>query len=739
MGIMNLRKRGLMGLAFGMGVSALALSAAPAFAQETELPELIVTAQRRSENLQAVPLSVTVESAEKLQAIFSTGDDVVSLAARSPGLYAESSNGRAAPRFYIRGLGNTDFDLAASQPVSIIMDDVVMENVVLKSSPLYDLDQVEILRGPQGSLFGRNTTAGIIKFDSVKPSAETKGRATASYGDFNTFNFDGGLGGTIVDGKLEGRISALYQHRDDWISNSFTGQNDSMGGYDEKAARAQLLWTPTDDLSLLFNLHARDLDGTSAMFRGNILTKGSNSLNSSYKRDTVAYDGGGGNNQTYKGWGGSINAVADLGDVKVTLISAYEETHGASRGDIDGTAGPYTFNFGPGANVPGTTRFPSDTTDGLDSLSQWTEELRFSGGSTDSFAWQAGVYYFDGSFTINTNPGFPPIASVQQTNHAWAGFAHGTWALGEKLSFEAGARYTNDEKKLTVLSPTGVFAPVEVSDGKVSWDLSARYEFTDNVSAYVRVAEGFRGPSIQGRDVAFGTAPSTADSETVLSWEAGLKSELFDRRVRLNGAVFTYKIDDMQLTAVGGIANTTRLLNAHQGKAYGFEVDGEWLVNENLTLTAGYSYNHTEINDPNLTVAGCGNNLCTLLDPSAGNNNVYINGNPFPQAPEYIVDFTARYSLPVGDGGEVFAFTDWNQQGQTNLFLYRSKEFMTDGNFEGGLKIGYARTDGSWEAAVFVRNITDEDNIKGGIDFDNLTAFVNDPRIIGVTLTAKLK
>src|SRR5258708_5800320 len=110
LGIMTSRKQALMGLAFGMGVSALALSAAPAFAEDTTLPELIVTAQKRAENIQTVPLSVTVESAEKLQAIFVAGDDVVSLAARVPGLYIESSNGRVAPRFYIRGMGNTDFD-----------------------------------------------------------------------------------------------------------------------------------------------------------------------------------------------------------------------------------------------------------------------------------------------------------------------------------------------------------------------------------------------------------------------------------------------------------------------------------------------------------------------------------------------------------------------------------------------------------------------------------------------------
>jgi iron complex outermembrane receptor protein len=112
---------------------------------------------------------------------------VLALSSRVPGLFVESSNGRAAPRFYIRGLGNTDFDLAASQPVSVIMDDVVMENVVLKSTPIFDVEQVEVLRGPQGTLFGRNTTAGIVKFDSVKPSQTFKANGTVTYGSYGSW------------------------------------------------------------------------------------------------------------------------------------------------------------------------------------------------------------------------------------------------------------------------------------------------------------------------------------------------------------------------------------------------------------------------------------------------------------------------------------------------------------------------------------------------------------------------
>ncbi|MFY8139491.1 MAG: TonB-dependent receptor, partial [Caulobacter sp.] len=314
------------GLALSCGVAALTAAlatAAPALAQEATVSEIVVTAQKRSENLQDVPLSVAAVDGEELQTIAAGGDDILALAARVPALYAESSNGRIAPRFYIRGLGNSDFDIAASQPVSIIMDEVVMENVVLKSTPLFDLDRMEVLRGPQGTLFGRNTTAGIIKFDTIKPSDTLSARATASVGSFNTVTFDGGIGGPLSD-SLSARASVLVQHRDDWISNGFTGKNDVMGGFDEVAARLQFLFTPSDSLSALFNIHTRSLDGTSAIFRANVLTKGSNKLNGNYDRDRVFFDGGGGNPQAYDAWGSSLKIEYDLGDVTLTSITAFE-------------------------------------------------------------------------------------------------------------------------------------------------------------------------------------------------------------------------------------------------------------------------------------------------------------------------------------------------------------------------------------------------------------------------------
>ena len=179
---------------------AMVLPAPMAWAQETAaLGEVIVTAQRRSENIQDVPVAISTLSDSALDAIRSGGDDIRFLSARLPSLNIESSFGRAFPRFYIRGLGNTDFDLNASQPVSLVYDDVVQESPILKGFPVFDLEMVEMFRGPQGTLFGRNPPAGVIKFNSVRPSQERGGYVQASYGTHSSLNVEGAVGGALSD------------------------------------------------------------------------------------------------------------------------------------------------------------------------------------------------------------------------------------------------------------------------------------------------------------------------------------------------------------------------------------------------------------------------------------------------------------------------------------------------------------------------------------------------------------
>ncbi|WP_300526845.1 TonB-dependent receptor [Maricaulis sp.] len=710
---------------------------APAIAQDAQLETITVTTNRREESIQDVAASVTAASGEELAPFTEGGADILSLAARVPSLYAESSNGRVAPRFYIRGLGNTDFDLAASQPVSVIMDDIVQENVILKSFPLFDVAQVEIARGPQGTLFGRNTTAGTIKFDSVRPSEETDGYFSGTIGTLGTVNVEAALGGTIIEDTLTGRMSVMTQNREDWIDNAFTGEDDALGGHREWAGRAQLMYTPNESFDALFNVHARSLAGTSAVFRANILSPGSNDLNENFDRDEVYFDSTFNNPQNYDSWGTSATLNWHLDGATFTSITGYETAEGRSLGDIDG---------GNMVSGPGFIPFPSETQDGLDDLDQFTQEFRLASADDLVTTWQVGAYFFDSEFDITTfgpNGGFPPPTTVRHSNELWAVFGQVSHQATERLELSGGVRYTSDEKSLEVIQavwPAG--GPVEVSDEEFSWDLSAYYTLDDTTAVFGRVARGFRGPSIQARDVAFFSPASVADSETSISYEAGIKSEPMGGRARINATAFYYTVSDLQLSAVGGGANLVQLVNADEGIGYGFEIDSEFLVSDNLLITAGASWNKTELNDDDLLVGICAQ--CTVTDPLVdvgGTDRAAVDGNPFPQAPEWIFSFTARYSIPAANGGEWFAYTDWFYQGETNLFLYESEEFNSDGNFEGGLRVGYAGQTSNgrtYEAAAFVRNITDEENLVGGIDFNNNTGFVNEPRIWGLSYRLSL-
>ncbi|RDV27382.1 TonB-dependent receptor [Alteromonas aestuariivivens] len=717
--------------------------------KETSLEKITVTAQKRTQSIQEVPLSIATLNGEQFESLFSAGEDILALATHVPGLYAESSNGRVAPRFYIRGLGNTDFDLAASQPVSIVMDEVVMENVVLKSFPLFDIQQVEVLRGPQGTLFGRNTTAGIVKFDTVKPSQDFDAYAKLGFGTYNTLNFEGAVAGGLTD-DLSARFSVLSQQRDDYIDNAFTDQKDALGGYDEKAWRAQLLYNPNDRFSALLNLHGRDLEGTASVFRANIFDKGSNNLNDNYDRETVYFDGdldgnGADNNpQEYEGFGSSLRLTYQLDTVELVSITAYEEADGYSLGDIDGGSGS-----GETSN-PGFIPFSAVTQDSLNDLEQFTQELRIASNTNGAVNWQAGAFYFDSSFNVTSIDGYFGATTVFHENTTWAIFGQSSYQVTDKLNVTGGVRYTHDEKSLDVGDQNvNGFALVtgdatiqdyehtNVDDGQVSFELSANYKLTDDASLFARYANGFRAQTIQGRDVAFEGSPSVADAETINSVELGIKSDLLDNTLRLNAAAYYYQIDDMQFSAIGGGNNFTALVNADKGVGYGFEVDAKWLATDSLTLTAGYSYNHTEIQDDSLTVQPCGSNAdfegnCTVTDPRLEGNLAIIDGNPFPQAPESILSFTARYSVPVGENGEVFVYTDWAFQGETNLFLYEAVEFTTKDNFEGGLRVGYENFNHNYTVALFGRNITDEHNVKGAVDFNNLTGIMNEPRVWGV-------
>ncbi len=745
------------------GAVPAATEAAPD-AGDTGLGEVVVTAERRTENLRRVPVSVAVVNGDDLRTFQSGGEDALALAGRVPGLYAETTTGRIFPRFYIRGLGNIDFYLGASQPVSIIQDDVVLEHVVLKSNPVYDVANVEVLRGPQGSLFGRNTTAGIIKFDTIRPGQTWSSRFNASYGSYNTVTFDGGVGGPIVQDKIAVRLSGLYQHRDDWIDNSYTGVSrdgtrpgrDAMGGFDERDARLQVLLTPTETLSVNLSGHVRSYEGTSTVFHRGALIKGQNNINLE-PRDRVALDEGANNPQAYKTYGGSVNAAWDFGAATLTSITAYETTSGYSRGDTDGGAAT---NFG-GAGY-------GESMGRVRDLDQWTQEVRLASNGNGAFKWQFGGFYFDsrdvtefyqrGYFLLpgDAQRNVNNWVRLRNVNTSWAVFGQASYRLAERLTLTAGARYTEDDKETRLVRagrnaagtvdtfPATAPRAVKLTGKEPSWDLSALYEIDPTASIYARVARGFRGPTIQGRSAVFNTPFSTANSETIMSYEAGVKTQPTSK-LRLNATAFTYRVNDIQLNGNDANGNGT-LFNADHANAYGVEAELDWRPIRNITFSLGGSAIHTEIKDKNVFAQVCqfgANVTCTVLNQTVpatifGQRATLarIDGNPLPNAPRWQVDAAVRYDIPLSDRGNFFVAGDVNMQGYTNFVLYKTREFFADDNLELGLKAGFTTADGRYEIAAFARNITNEKNLKGVIENYNAAVF-NEPRIVGVSLSGK--
>ena len=719
----------------------------------SQLATVVVTAERRVANIKDVPTAVATVSGDALDALNASGEDVRMLSGRLPSLNIESSFGRAFPRFYIRGYGNTDFHLNASQPVSLVYDDVVQENPILKGFPVFDVKAVEVIAGPQGTLFGRNTPAGVVKFDSVAPSHSGDGYVNVGVGNFSTFNLEGAAN-VPMTGDWAVRVSAQEQHRGNWVTNTYQPTTPDPNytakteGYDDAAVRVQALYK-SGDISALFNVHGRDLDGSPRLFRAGIIQPGTNNLIAGFDPYKMSIDGR--NEQTVHSYGANAR-VKWSGDSDFDLysITAVETVQPFSRGDVDGGS---SYSFPTGAlNV---ALFPDETSDALHGHLQLTQEFRLESKAPGPFKWQAGLFAFDEHYTwenidySNAPPygtGTPLYAETHQSNHAYAVFGAASYQVTSDLKLGGGLRYTDDRKDLyswapatngqTLVASNGLAASTK--DSKWTWDASAVYALDKDTNVYAKIGTGFRASTVLPAGE-FGPL-SMAGPETLTSYELGIKSDFWKRRARLSADIYTYDVSHLQLTEVGGTGNSNSVKSANKVNGNGLEINLDLLPIDNLMVHLSGSINNTKIEDPNLTVASCGGG-CTVTNAFVGGTptsggEVYVNGNPLPNAPKYVANFNLRYGMPQADGSEFYVYTDWTYRSHVNFFLYESVEFTGKPLTEGGLRGGYLWHDGKYEVAAYVRNITNTIVTTGAIDFNNLTGFINDPRTYGLQFKA---
>jgi iron complex outermembrane receptor protein len=579
--------------------------AAPAAANsDVTLEEVIVTAQRRSERAQDVPIAVTALSSTELEdrGVRQAGD----IAALVPNLTLSLPYGEEAqPTFSLRGVTTNDWSQNQSSPIAMYVDDVYKPVGAVQALQTYDLDRVEVLRGPQGTLYGKNATGGAMNFFTRNPSLTAyDGYVTAGLSNFNGRQVEGAVGGPIADGTLGWRVAGLYDKRDGWMQSNVPGVN-ALNGVDAYGGRLTLLYQPGKDLSVLFKLGSTHSGGS---------PYGAKALNVDDDPNSPTYVGTSGN---YGGWwrGGAKYAIDKKLDhtggvlkldwqfsehYTLTAVTGYDFGRWYERSD-DGALS-YT-DAGQVIHIDDPNLYSS-------SINSWSQELRVTSHDTGAFGWLAGAffgrdtthyneqfhffdstvnYYFQVPSTGQWLWGYDEYNNFDQTRTSKAMFFNATYQVVPSVTLRAGVRYTKDELTIdnfyaleggmtnqpTVLgpdsyptlwtqtipysvpisyvvysqdlgAPAGLVPQFSRNDSNTSVKLGADWKISSDALAYVSFTQGYRGAAFNGQAFNGPQELTFAVPEKLTAYEIGGKSEWLEKRLQLNGAVFYYDYHDQQ-------------------------------------------------------------------------------------------------------------------------------------------------------------------------------------------------
>ena len=681
-------------------------------ASSAALEEILVTAQKRSQSLQDVPFSVTAMSGKSLQDAGVV--DLMDLQNISPSLMTPStgSPGEGAS-FRLRGFGSPPFQLGIEPAVATFVDNVYRSRSGVAVNDLIDLERIEVLKGPQGTLFGKNTTAGVIHILTKRPNLEeTEGFVEIGYEKYDRVRVKGMLN-TPVGDKSALRVTGMWGKGDGWLEHN--GEPDDANDLDRFNVRAQWLFVPSDDLDINLNLQYGEIDEICC---GPVLLEELDDLAIHDSFNAV-------NDSTEMLYSAEINwQLSD--DVKLTSITAYQDF------DLDTTVDGDFVELDFLAIV---------TEVGIESF---TQELRLS-GSTEAIEWTLGGFYSDdtidrdraffwGPAIIFTPfplvPGLGVLDEMTQDATSYSVFGQATFSFGEKLAVTAGLRYTDEEKDgegvftHAQFGPPGVVNPsfdASVDESEPSGMLSVQYDWSEDVMTYATYQHGYKAGGINLAREAAGIigqpGEPTFDKEEADNYELGAKMELMDDRLRLNVAIFHTEFDDLQSSVLVGQSFILR--NGEGAEIDGLEIEGAFAATDNLRFNFGLTLLDTEFNSG--TDLGQGD----------------IGGSDLPWAPETAGNIGWDYILPLNDSGlEVF----WSGSA-----LYKSSYFANSGSDPASKQDSFEtfntrlglRND-SWSGVLWCRNCTDEqvkDVQFNNPLFGNPLVFPNRPIELGVTVT----
>lgn len=721
--------------------------------QSPQIEEIIVTAQKRAQSLQEVPVAVSAFSGEALQDHHVS--DVTDLNQLAPSLQVKTDDNAANPKIFIRGVGLNDFNPNTASAVGLYTDGVYIGSPLAQMAQFFDIDRLEVLRGPQGTLYGRNTTGGAINVITRKPTQEPEGDISVEAGRFDSINVEAAVGGPIVKDTVAGRLAVNVIRDDGYSVNRLTGN--SGNDTDRWAARGSLSFTPSSTFDALVQLRYGKTDGGSiwaynrSLFPGTPEATGPDGFCAPgfYTSGQCGDIGGYSNTSSdlYRGdyhfegkdevetRGASATLTWDLGDLQLVSVSGYDRADRDDREDTDA---------GPNDVITATYRAKQ---------SVWSEELRLQ--STDSSSsegakafWVAGLYYahddldtnsyldvlrvFRPLFVTPDNPnGFAPEFSVgvfgypyTQKTESWAGFGQVDYKFTDQLTGTVGVRYSRDSKDFNYASTAEfdtitIFTLDESKDfSSVSGKLGLQYRFSDDANVYGSYSRGYKsGGFFGGQTVEPADLAPYAD-EKVDAFEVGAKIQSPERRLRSSFAAFYYDYQDLQVYTLilRGAITVQNFTNASNARIYGAEAELSFTPVERLDLSISGAWLDATYQD----------------FQSAGDQD--YSGNRLPNAPRTSLTAAIRYEIPMF-GGALALQTD---------ATYRSEVFYDTRNVARlsdpertfvNARIGWTTADEHLEFGVWGRNLFDETNISDiipieGLGFDLFS--VGPPRTAGV-------
>lgn len=710
------------------------------------LEEVIVTAQRREESIQDTPVSVTALTGAQMSALgMHSSTDI---AAQTPGvIMTQSSGGSINALPTIRGV--TQSDLAPSQegPNAVYVDEIYYSSPYALNFGLFDMDRVEVLRGPQGTLYGRNSTGGLMSFLSAKPTSDRAAFADLTLGDYEQVRFEGMLNGALTD-QVNGRLAVLADYHDGFVENALPGDNDTAAKK-LQAARASLTYS-ADSFDALFSLSwskmPRHRSGAYQQKPGVFTDEGLGADNPAYPSDPTATDFAGGRDpypDPHKGEFSDFNWLSSemvsptlklswkIGDMTLTSLSNYQSFEFDYTDDDDGVAVPIT-QYAMGQD-----------------LQQWSQELRLS-GKNGSFDWTAGLFYLDigtenyNQYWIPDPTVFVPIlgtpiefnANSQWTvdTNSWAAFAQTDYEFTSELSLTIGARYTHDEKKGAAqtfytepdyglvydFTPASAGDLTRISEGEYSAKLQLNWRPMEDVLGYAGITRGYKSGGFNAPlDGSVSPEDTPYGSEVLTSYEVGVKATVWDGLARINSAAFFYDYEDYQAYDLTGL---TSVIRNYDAEIYGGEVELLARPAEGLDVGIGVSVlNGTVFDVP----AGV----------DADTQATIIRDRTTPQAPEFSMNWLVRKAWQVG-ANEFSAQIDGNYMAERESGVSNSPAVHMEAYTLWNARLGYTFGEGRYELATFVSNLTDENVQLYGYDqaayFGYNMEVYGPPRLFGV-------